>query len=716
MSGCWVWTALAPMSSAPRLLGMRSDASREEAEARVEELRRRIAHHDHRYHVLDAPEISDDAYDALVRELRALEAEHPDLVTPESPTQRVGGAPLESLETVEHVAPMLSLDSSADRAALEQFDARLRRALGDEVPRYSLEPKLDGLSIELVFEDGRLARAVTRGDGQLGEVVTANVRTIASLPGELRGEEVSFPRLLAVRGEVFLTLEAFDDVNEALLARGKAPFANPRNAAAGTIRQLDPSLAASRPLALFVYDLLEPGEGESSLPFDTHGEALKALGSWGLPINPEHGWASDVAEVWSRFEDLAARRDSLPYEIDGLVVKLDDLRARRALGSTAHHPRWAYAVKFPPRKELSEVLRIVVSVGRTGAVTPVALLRPVSIGGVTVSRANLHNREDIERKDIREGDTVRVERAGDVIPQVVARVPSEGSRGAPFRMPETCPSCGARLEPRGPYTLCPNAFECPAQLTGRIVHFASRRGLDVDGLGERTASQLVERGLVRQLPELFDLDQDTLAGLDGFAEVSARNLLQALERARRTELHRLLYGLGIPEVGAAVARTLAQRFGTLPALRAADPAALEAVDGVGPVMAEAIHGFLNEPRNATVLDELERRIETAPVAPPPAARVREGDDTAPLAGETLVFTGALERFTREQAQELVEQLGGKAVSSVSKRTTLLVAGSDAGSKLRRAQELGVAIDDEEGFLRRLQDLGVDTAQLTEDLS
>ncbi len=683
--------------------------STSDAVARIDELRREIAHHDHRYHVLDAPEIADDVYDALLQELRALEAEHPELVTPASPTQRVGGVATAGLETVPHVAAMLSLDSSADRGAFQQFDARLRKALGDEDVRYSLEPKLDGLSIELVYEQGRLARAVTRGDGRRGEVVTANVRTIAGLPEGLSDATEAVPALVGVRGEVFLTLDAFDDVNEALLADGKAPFANPRNAAAGTIRQLDPALAASRPLALYAYDLLEPEGGDGEMPFQTHGEVLAGLAAWGLPVNPEHAWASDADEVWSVFERFAARRDALPYEIDGVVVKLDALAARRALGSTAHHPRWAYAIKFPPRKEVSQVLRIVTSVGRTGAVTPVALLRPVSIGGVTVSRANLHNREDIERKDIREGDTVRVERAGDVIPQVVERVEVAGERGAPFRMPDRCPSCDSVLEPRGPYTVCPNAFECPAQRIGRLVHFASRRGLDIDGLGERTARQLVERGLVTQLPQLFDLDPADLETLDGFAEVSARNLHHALQRARRTELAQLLYGLGIPEVGAAVAQTLAQRFGTLAGLRAASVEALEAVDGVGPVMARAIHGFLHEPRNAEVLDALEARIETLPI------EVVE-PEAQPLAGVTIVFTGALERFTRDQARSLVERLGAKAAASVSKRTHLVVAGSDAGSKLVKATELGIEVVDEEGFLTYLEDLGIDTGELTGDVA
>ena len=676
-----------------------------DAPTRIRDLRERIAHHDHRYHVLDDPEIADDAYDALLGELRALEAEHPDLVTPDSPTQRVGGSPVAGLETAEHVAPMLSLDSSADVEAFRQFDTRVRKALGpDGSVRYSLEPKLDGLSVELVYEEGTLVRAVTRGDGQRGEVITANVRTIRSVPLRLRPSERPLPPLLSVRGEVFLPLDAFDDVNERLLADGKTPFANPRNAAAGTVRQLDPALAAERPLAFLAYDVLEGDGDRSEADLVTHGEVLAALRDWGLPINPDNATAHTADQVLEHFAATAARRDDLRYEIDGLVVKLDDLAARRRLGSTAHHPRWAYAMKFPPRKEVSQVLRIVLSVGRTGTVTPVALLRPVSIGGVTVSRANLHNREDILRKDIREGDTVRVERAGDVIPQVVARIDEGAHRGPAFTMPDTCPSCDTRLIAIGPYTVCPNSFECPAQLVGRLVHFGSRRGLDIEGLGERTARQLVERDMVRHLPDLFELDHGEVEALEGFAEVSARKLLDAIRAARRTTLPRLLYGLGIPEVGAAVARTLAQRFGTLSALRAADVETLQATPGIGPIMAEAIHRFLHEERNAAVLDALAEQVETAPI-------VVTEPESLPLAGRRIVFTGALRRFTREQAQALVERLGAKAGSSVSSKTTLVVAGEDAGSKLAKANDLGVEVVDEEGFLAYLADLGIDTGEL-----
>jgi len=688
------------------------DPSFADARRRLAELRREIARHDRLYHQLDAPEISDAAYDALWHELREFESRHPELVDPDSPSQRVGGAPVAGLEPAAHLAPMRSLDSSAKEEAFRQFDARVRRALGEAAEIvYAVEPKIDGLSVELVYEAGRFARAVTRGDGLVGEVISHNVRTIRALPLELEGGRRPVPPLLSVRGEVYLTLEAFDDVNERLIQEGKAPFASPRNLAAGTVRQLDPALAAERPLTLFAYDVLEAGAGaDGHGALMSHQQVLEALADWGLPTNPENRFVDSADAVWAAFGSFAARRDALAYEVDGLVVKLDDLAARRRLGDTAHHPRWAFAIKFPPRKEVSQVLRIVASVGRTGVVTPVALLRPVSIGGVTVGRANLHNREDLSRKDIREGDTVRVERAGDVIPQVVERLegPPGTERGEPFRMPEACPSCGTPLIDRGPYTVCPNAFGCPAQAVARLVHLGSRSALDVEGLGDVTARLLVEAGLVRELPDLFDLTAADFVALEGFAELSAANLEAAVRQAARTTLPRFLVALGIPEVGPAVARALAERFGTAQALRAADAATLEGVRGIGGVMAAAIAGFFADPRNARVVDRLlAGRVEVEPfevVAPASDA----------LAGETLVFTGALAGFTRGDAEALVGRLGGRAAGSVSKRTTLVVAGADAGSKLERAAALGVPVVDETGFLAFLEERGVDPAELQQE--
>ncbi len=670
-------------------------ARAKDASARAAELRKQLRHHDYLYYVKDAPEISDDAYDALFRELRELEEAHPELATADSPTQRVGGAPMEGLATGTHARPMLSLDSSSKLEELRAFDQRIRRAVGDEGARYSLEPKIDGLSVELVYAGGVLERAVTRGDGNEGEIITANVRTIAPVPLRLRDAELAVPEQLAVRGEIFMPLDAFDDVNEELLNAGRNAFANPRNAAAGSVRQLDPKLSASRPLRIYCYDVLQGDDGLA-----TQSELLRALTSWGFPVNPLNGEASDVTAVMAYFQDVSQRRDALSYEIDGVVVKLQSMAARRAMGSTSHHPRWAFAVKFAPRTEMSQVLRIIASVGRTGTVTPIAMLRPVSIGGVTVSRANLHNIDDLQRKDIREGDTVRVERAGDVIPQVVERVESGGGRGAPFQMPATCPSCGTPLRRSGPYTVCPNSFECPAQRVGRLTHFASRGGLDIEGLGERTARQLVERGLVVHLQDLFDLTAEDFESLDGFAEVSARNLAQAIKEASRPDLARLLYALGIPEVGGAVARDLARHFGTMERLRTADVEALAAVEGIGEVMARQIHDFMVEPRNGAVLDAL----LDGHVRPREVARATS---EGALLGLSFVFTGSLEHFTRSQAQALVEREGARATGSVSSQTDYLVAGEGGGSKLERARQAGVRVLGEEDFLALLAERGIE---------
>ncbi|HVS02438.1 MAG TPA: NAD-dependent DNA ligase LigA, partial [Thermoanaerobaculia bacterium] len=567
---------------------------------RIDELRREIRRHDRLYYVEDRPEISDEAYDELFKELQRLEQEQPDLCSPDSPTQRVAGQPVAAFPTVVHAAPMLSLDSDKDEAALRRFHERLVKALGRE-PRYTLEPKLDGLSVEVVYEEGLLTRASTRGDGLRGEGITANVRTIGAVPLGLEGERRPVPGILAVRGEVILRLADFEALNERLLAEGKPPFANPRNAAAGTLRQLDPRITAERPLDVYFYDVL----AADHLPLSTQQEVFAALADWGMKPSPLARPATTVEEIVAFHGELLAQRDTLDFEIDGVVVKLDDLAARDEVGATARHPRWAFAFKFPPRKEVTRVERITASVGRTGVVTPVALMRPVEIGGVTVARATLHNREEVERKDVREGDLVRVQRAGDVIPQVVERVEEPGrERPDPFRMPAACPSCGTALVERGPFTVCPNGFDCPAQVAGRIQHLASRDALDIAGLGEERARLLVERGLVRSLPDLFDLQEGDLVPLPGFAARSAANLLQGIRRGADAELARFLYGLGIPEVGVKVARDLAAHFGSLAALRQADEAALMQVPGVGPRMAEQIVAFFAEPRNAAVLDRL----------------------------------------------------------------------------------------------------------------
>ena len=676
----------------------------EDLHRRVERLRESIRHHDYLYHVLDAPEVSDEEYDRLFRELRELESEHPELLTPDSPTQRVGAQPVESFPTVEHVAPMLSLDSAQDEERLRRFDERVRRGLGDagEV-EYALEPKLDGASVELVYDEGVLVRASTRGDGVRGEGVTENVRTVPAVPLRLRTRDRPAPSFLALRGEVIMRIGAFEALNERLLASGATPFANPRNAAAGSLRQLDPGITASRPLDLFVYDIL--AVDPESTP-RSHSAGLEAIREWGLPPAEMTSLGRSVEEVLAFHARLLERRDDLDYEIDGIVVKLNDLRERERLGATSHHPRWAFALKFPARKEITRIIKIFPSVGRTGVVTPVAMMRPVELGGVTVSRATLHNREEVARKDIREGDRVRVQRAGDVIPQVLERVEEPGRERPPaWRMPQVCPSCGFELVERGPYSVCLNSFDCPAQLAGKVQHFASRGALDIEGLGEETARLLVAEGLVRHLPDLFGLTAEQLSELDGFAQKSADNLVQAIRTSSPVELRRFLYGLGIPEVGAAVARELARHFGTLARLRSASEEALQEVEGVGPKMAEQIAAFFRQARNARLVEELVagpvRLIEGEPGEGEPTEDGEpEGADAAAMGrldGLRFVFTGGLDRWTREEARDLVESLGGRVTSSVSRSTDYVVAGADPGSKAAEAAELGVAILDEEEF-------------------
>ena len=671
--------------------------SQAQAEALVLELREEIRRHDYLYYVKGEPAVADSVYDRLYRRLLQVEEAHPDLVTPDSPTQRVGTEPQDALPTLPHAAPMLSLDSTKDPEEVRRFHDRILKAVEGEEVDYLLEPKLDGVSMELVYEDGRLTRAVTRGNGRQGEGVTENVRTIPSVPLRLREEERASPSFLSVRGEILMRLSAFEALNQSLLEHGQEPFANPRNATSGAIRQLDASITAKRPLELLAYDILEV-RGAS---FRTDLAGVEALRQWGLPVPERVTVARSVEEILDYHAAYDKDRDVLDYEIDGIVVKLNSLDERADLGSTSRHPRWALAFKFEPRKEVTRIERIAVQVGRTGVLTPVALLLPVEVGGVTVSRATLHNREELERKDVREGDRVRVQRAGDVIPQVVGVVPEEGrERNPPFTMPTECPNCGTPVELRGPFTLCPNRFGCSAQLKGRIVHFASRHGLDIEGLGEETAALLVDQELVRELADLFELTPERLVPLPGFAEKSATNLVEAIQSRRTTDLRRFLFGLGIPEVGVAVAADLARHFRTLDAVREADAEALQQVRGVGPIMSEQIVAFFADQRNAAAIDAVAGRMERLEVEAP------AGEGGA-LEGKRFVFTGALEAMSRSRAKKLVEGLGARATGSVSGETDVLVAGEAAGSKLTRAQELGVEIMEEEAFLALLREHGVE---------
>ncbi len=658
------------------------DAAAREAEA----LRAEIRTHNFHYYVEAEPRLSDAAYDALFRRLQALEAAHPTLVTPDSPTQRVGAEPVDSLPTAVHAVPMLSLDSTQDEAEVRRFDERVRKAVEGDV-WYLLEPKLDGASLEVVYEDGAFARAVTRGNGRQGEEVTQNVRTIQSVPLRLRTEERSAPEFLSVRGEVLMYLSDFEALNQSLVERGDEPFANPRNAAAGALRQLDSAAVARRPLSFLAYDVLTVRGAD----FRSDADGVRALRDWGLPIPDRVRRVNDIGRAIEYRNEYERDRDGLDYEIDGVVIKLDDIDARADMGETSHHPRWALAYKFEPRKEITRIDRIAVSVGRTGVITPVALLRPVEVGGVTVSRATLHNREELERKDVREGDLVRVQRAGDVIPQVVGRVEEDDrERGEPFAMPTRCPACETEVYTRGPFVICPNRFGCPAQLKGRIIHFGSRHALDIEGLGEETADLFVHQGLVSELAGLFDLEVEQLLELPGFATKSATNLVDAIQQRRRVELSRFLFGLGVPEVGATVARDLARHFRDFDRVRDATEEQLLEVDGIGPIMSEGIRAFFDDERNATAIQHvLDRMVE---LIPPPQPSAGGG-----LAGKKFVFTGGLEGLSRPVAKKLVEEAGGRVVGSVSKATDYVVVGADPGSKLAKAQELGVNVLDEDGF-------------------
>lgn len=660
------------------------------ARRRAEQLRDAIRHHDYLYHVLDQPEISDAEYDKLYRELKGLEEKFPELVTPDSPTQRVGAEPRPGFSEVEHLALMLSLDSGADEEDARRFDTRVRSALGDGPVDYVAEPKLDGLSLELVYENGSLVRVATRGDGRVGEDVTPNARTIGSLPLKLRDTDREAPTLLALRGEAVMLIDAFERLNARLTQENRPVFANPRNAAAGSMRQLDPSVTAARPLVFYAYEVMSI-EG---LTLGSQAEVLDALRDWGFRVSRETKTGLQVDEAVELHHELERRRDELAYEIDGVVIKLNDLGARERLGATAHHPRWAFAYKFEPRREISEILDIVVQVGRTGKLTPVAMLRPVDVGGVTVSRASLHNREEIERRDVRVGDRVRVQRAGDVIPQVLERIEEPGRKRRPrFRMPETCPACRAPVVSHGPLDFCTNGLACPAQLKARIQHFASRGALDIQGLGERTVEQLLEAKLVSSVADLLTLKEEDLVTLEGFAELSARNLVEAIRSSIEVTLDRFLYALGIPEVGTQTARDLARHFGSLDSVLAAEREELEAVPGIGPKVAEAVSDSLESPGTRRTIEELRERGLRLVEA--------EAPEAADFAGLTFVFTGGLESMSRGDAQDLVRSLGGRTSSSVSAKTDYVVAGVDPGSKYEKAKELGVTVLSEDEFLELL---------------
>ncbi|HSJ79647.1 MAG TPA: NAD-dependent DNA ligase LigA [Thiobacillus sp.] len=675
-----------------------------DALARVTALRREIERHNHAYYVLDQPTIPDSEYDRLFRELQALEADHPELVRPDSPTQRVGGKPLDTLPKVRHAVPMLSIRTETDTEAsgAQAFDARVRKELGlderDPPVEYAAELKFDGLAMNLRYEHGVLVQAATRGDGETGEDVTQNIRTVRAIPLRLNTE--SPPAVLEVRGEVFMRRDDFERYNAKQREAGKPTLVNPRNGAAGSIRQLDPKLAAQRPLSFFAYGL---GEVQGWRTPATHSGTLDALAALGVPVCAERITGQGAAALIAFYDDIAARRDQLPFDIDGVVYKVDRFDLQRELGFVTREPRWAVAHKFPAQEQLTTVLGIEVQVGRTGALTPVARLAPVFVGGVTVTNATLHNQDEIDRKDVRVGDTVIVRRAGDVIPEVVAAVLDRRPDPAPPRFNilqryPLCPECGShvvRLEGEAA-ARCTGGLYCPAQRKQALLHFASRRAMDIEGLGDRLVEQLVERGLVHTPADVYGLTLETLAGLDRMAEKSAANLLAAIETSKATTLARFIFALGIRNVGETTARDLAKHFGSLDKLIAAPESDLLAVRDVGPIVAQSISQFFAEPHNLEVVNKL----RAAGVHWPESGGLVQS--TGVLAGKTLVLTGTLPTLTRDAAKERIEAAGGKVAGSVSKKTDYVVAGAEAGSKLVKAQELGVPILDEPGLLALLE--------------
>ena len=671
------------------------------AAARVVALREAIRNHDYRYYVLDDPEIPDHEYDRIMRELERIEAEHPDLLTPDSPTQRVGAAPSESFAEAVHHVPMLSLANAFDEDEVRAFDRRIRERLSEEEDGgftldYTGEAKIDGVAISLVYEDGKLVRGATRGDGVRGEDVTANVRTIRAIPLKLLGPVP--PALIEVRGEIFMTRRGFDKMNEAQRRRGERTYANPRNAAAGALRQLDPRVTASRPLSLYCYGTGLVSE-DAVLPH-RHGDMLEMLSAWRLPVSPHTRVLDDVDACLAYHAEIGRRRDSLGHDIDGVVFKLNDMRMREIVGQVSRAPRWAVAYKFPAEEALTSVAGIDVQVGRTGALTPVARLEPVEVGGVTVTNATLHNQDEIDRKDVRVGDTVWVRRAGDVIPEVIRVVPERRPEGAErFQLPDQCPVCGSEaVRAEGEAAVrCTGGLVCPAQRKQAIRHFASRRALDIEGLGEKLVDQLVERDMVSTVADVFGLGVAELAGLDRMADKSAQNLKEGIDRARDTTLDRFLYALGIRDVGEATAAALAAHFGSLRALRDADEDTLVEVPDVGPVVAASIRRFFDESRNTKVIDALVGELSWEETVP---ARTDE-QTPSPLAGKTFVLTGTLDTMSREDAKRALQALGAKVAGSVSKRTDFVVAGANPGSKLDKAQTLGVAVLDDEGLVELL---------------
>jgi len=659
--------------------------NRDKAEKRARELRSLINDYDYLYYIKNDPAVSDEEYDRLRRELEEIEKLYPELITPDSPTRRVGVSPRSELPPAEHLRRMLSLDSTVSEDEVREFDLRVRQMSGTEEPEYTAEPKFDGLSVELVYGNGVLTRGATRGDSRTGEDITPNIKTIPSVPLKLRGDP---PRgITAIRGEALMFLEDFHALNGRMTERGLPAFANPRNAAAGSLRQLDSRITAERPLTLYAYEIMFM---EDSGRPDTHVGELELLREWGFLVYPDYLLCGSIGQAIDYHARLAKRRDSLAFEIDGIVIRTNSRDLAESLGARSRSPRSAIALKFEPRREITTVNSIVVQVGRTGKLTPVALLKPVDVGGVTVSRATLHNAGEVSKKDIRAGDRVRIERAGDVIPAVVERVQTGGRRGNPFRMPESCPVCGASVIREGAYHFCPAGLSCPAQLKGRLAHFASRGGMDIDHLGEKKIENMVDAGILRGIPDIYRLRKEDILALEGFADKSAENLLAAIDESRDASLGNFIFALGIRNIGEHISHLLASRFGDIRQMEEASTEDLLNINEIGPESAESIASFFSNKRNTRAIREL---LE---LGVSPAPEQRETDQK--LEGRKFVFTGSLDTLTRNKARERVISLGGTVSSGVSSMTDYVVAGESPGSKLRKAKQLGIPVIDEKQFL------------------
>jgi DNA ligase (NAD+) len=657
---------------------------------RVEKLREEIEYHNNRYYILDQPEISDAQYDRLMRELEKLEEEYPKLRSPNSPTQRVGATPLEAFEIVRHTFPMLSLANAFDESEAKDFDKRVKKFLGYSAEiTYVAEPKLDGLAVELVYERGQFVVGSTRGDGVNGENITQNLRTIKTIPLQLIRKEVPVPERLVVRGEVIIQLKKFKELNRKREEIGEPLFANPRNAAAGSVRQLDSKITAERPLEIYCYGLGEV----TGRTFKTHSEILQTFPKWGLRTNPNIQRCQNIDEVLEYYHKMNEKRETLPYEIDGIVIKVDRLDLQTRLGEISRSPRWALAFKFQPKQETTKILDIIVQVGRTGAITPVAVMEPVKVGGVEVSRATLHNQDEIDKKDVRVGDTVVIQRAGDVIPEVVQVITSK-RKGTEkkFRMPSKCPVCGAEVIKEEAIHRC-IGLDCPAQLKGRIKHFASKRAMDIEGLGVKLIDQSVDKGLIKDVADIYYINKEKLIELERMADKSAQNIIDAIEKSKTKSLSKFLYALGIRHVGETTAEDLARHFLRLDDFFRLSEKDLMGVEGIGPEVAASMHQFFRDKKNKESI-ELLKKAGVKVIEP----KIKE---KGKLAGKTFLFTGALKDFGREEARNLVESLGGMTASSVSKKVDFVVVGEDPGSKFDKAKELGIKILTEEDFKRMI---------------